>query len=331
MFFDYTAQLRTFFENLPVNQDQSLPHRVVIANGREQLFDFVYPIFDEDYRAVFETNFIRFFYTREIGFETFGLFKFQLETWLLINMPYWNKMFESALLDYDPFSNYKMDETHTKNNNKTQNENRNIINSKTKSGIENKTIDGETNATSNRTGTTASTEESNIVGNSDSVSSKTETGSVTDDNFARNLESTNPDSRLALTASDGEGVIEYASSIKEDTENNTKATTINGNNTTGESSNVDSASKSSANVSDNLTDNSTSAISQIDTIESNETDTKDDTKLNVVEDVEDYVSSKIGKIGNDSFSTMLQEYRSTLMRVERQIFNEMNELFMLVY
>src|SRR5690606_30755344 len=49
--------------------------------------------------------FIRHFYMREIGFETEGLFKFYLETWLLVHMPYYNQLFKSELIEYDPLSN----------------------------------------------------------------------------------------------------------------------------------------------------------------------------------------------------------------------------------
>jgi hypothetical protein len=66
-----------------------------------------YPIFDTNYKAIFETHFIRNFYTREIGFETEGLFKFKLENWLSINMGYFNKMFESELLTFDPLINVR--------------------------------------------------------------------------------------------------------------------------------------------------------------------------------------------------------------------------------
>ena len=103
----YTMQLKTYIEQ--ASQTSTLSTRDKIEQGRTKLFDFEYPIFDETYKKVFETNFIRRFYMTEIGFETEGLFKFHLETWLLINMPYWNKMFESELLQFDPLTNAKMD------------------------------------------------------------------------------------------------------------------------------------------------------------------------------------------------------------------------------
>lgn len=82
----------------------------MIEKGRKKLFDFLYPI-DENYKKEFETKFIRHFYFKEIGFETEGLFKFALEEWLNLNMPYWNKILESTHLEYDPLQNvdYKKD------------------------------------------------------------------------------------------------------------------------------------------------------------------------------------------------------------------------------
>nr|prf protein p11,lower collar [Bacillus phage phi29] len=86
----YTMQLRTYIE-MWSQGETGLSTAEKIEKGRPKLFDFNYPIFDESYRTIFETHFIRNFYMREIGFETEGLFKFHLETWLMINMPYFNK------------------------------------------------------------------------------------------------------------------------------------------------------------------------------------------------------------------------------------------------
>jgi hypothetical protein len=62
---------------------------------------------------------------REIGFETEGLFKFNLETWMIINMPFFNKLFESESLTFDPLTNYKLDTTHNKKADRTSNNNSN--------------------------------------------------------------------------------------------------------------------------------------------------------------------------------------------------------------
>lgn len=79
-----------------------------------KIFNFNYPIFDEEYREYLENKIIRHFYFREIGFETVGRFLFELETKLNEIMPYYNKLYESSLLEFDPLINYQVKETQTR-------------------------------------------------------------------------------------------------------------------------------------------------------------------------------------------------------------------------
>ena len=116
----YSMTLRECLEYWTANDVIST--KDLIEKGRQRLFDFDYEIFDESYRKVFETHFIRKFFMSEIGFETEALFKFQLETWLMIHMPYYNRLFESELLEFDPFSNTKVDVSHNKKNDRKQND-----------------------------------------------------------------------------------------------------------------------------------------------------------------------------------------------------------------
>lgn len=239
--------------------DMATSTRDRIEKGRQLLFDFDYPIFDEAYKAVFETNFIRRFYMKEIGFETEGLFKFQLETWLLINMPYFNKMFESELLEFDPFSNAKMTQNYTKTGNKDG------------------TVEVSRDETRDRT-------------NSQDVN-----GTTSENDFRRTIDNDTPDSRLAITTAEGSGIIEYASHITEDKDNRTTSNDINTSGSSKDTSNLDGTTKTD------------------------------------VTDTETFVQSRVGKTGSQSYSKMLQEYRETLLRIENKMFNEMKQLFMLVY
>lgn len=80
--------------------------KAIIDSGYK-LFDFPYPIFDENYRAVLEGKIIRRYYFREIGFETVGLFKYYLETRLNEIMPYYNEQYLISMnyKQYDPYKN----------------------------------------------------------------------------------------------------------------------------------------------------------------------------------------------------------------------------------
>lgn len=61
-----------------------------------------YPIFDEEYRPVLNRLIIGRYRFREIGAETAALFRHYFLQTLLEIMPYYNKMYESARLQYDP-------------------------------------------------------------------------------------------------------------------------------------------------------------------------------------------------------------------------------------
>ena len=77
----------------------------------DKIFDFFFPIFDEAYRHPLERKILKHYYTREIGQETVGLWKLRMETKLNEIMPYYNKLYESELLEFNPLYdvNYKVD------------------------------------------------------------------------------------------------------------------------------------------------------------------------------------------------------------------------------
>lgn len=74
----------------------------VISKSRAKVFDFSYPIFDEAYRPVLETKILQHYYTREICEETVGLWKLRLKSKMNEIMPYYNKLYNSELLEFNP-------------------------------------------------------------------------------------------------------------------------------------------------------------------------------------------------------------------------------------
>ena len=73
------------------------------------LFD--YPIFDELYRETLNNKIIRAYYFREIGFETFGQFRWQLRRTMHEIMPYYNQLYESEKIIIEPLLTKNMDYT----------------------------------------------------------------------------------------------------------------------------------------------------------------------------------------------------------------------------
>ena len=86
----------------------------IIGLARPKIFDFYYPIFDGNYKQVLETKILKHFYTREIGLETYGLWKLKLDTKLNEIMPYYNKLYTSELLEYNPLWTDDYQVTHNK-------------------------------------------------------------------------------------------------------------------------------------------------------------------------------------------------------------------------
>lgn len=112
----YTTEVRFICETL-AGYDESQGYSKVediIADARPKIFDFDFPIFDESYRNVLETKIIKHYYTREIGLETYALWKLKLDTKLNEIMPYYNKLYKSELLEFNPL--YTKDYTRTTKN-----------------------------------------------------------------------------------------------------------------------------------------------------------------------------------------------------------------------
>lgn len=74
----------------------------VINGSYDKIFDSDIPFFDNDYRLPLEKKILKHYYTREIGYETFGLWKFHLNNKMKEIMPYYNKLYASELIEFDP-------------------------------------------------------------------------------------------------------------------------------------------------------------------------------------------------------------------------------------
>lgn len=109
----YTTEVRFICESLTGHDDSTGYDDIdsIIQDAIPLIFSFDFPIFDEEYRNVLCTKILRHYYTREIGLETYGLWKLKLQTKLNEIMPYYNKLYESELYKYNPL--YDVDMTTT--------------------------------------------------------------------------------------------------------------------------------------------------------------------------------------------------------------------------
>lgn len=118
----YTTELRFVCETAS-GLDESAGYddvNQVLEACHSNIFNFEYPIFDETYRPVLEKKILKHYYTREIGSETVGRWKLWLDARMNEIMPYYNLLYESAMLEFDPFK----DADYTKSGDRTLDDDR---------------------------------------------------------------------------------------------------------------------------------------------------------------------------------------------------------------
>lgn len=84
----------------------------VLEKSWNKIFTTNCTFFDESYRSVLCKKILKHYYLREIGSETVGIWKLWLNTKLEEIMPYYNQLYKSALLEFDPLKDYSVERTH---------------------------------------------------------------------------------------------------------------------------------------------------------------------------------------------------------------------------
>jgi len=76
----------------------------ILIKTWDKIFDQTAFVFwRPELQGMFCTDVLRHYYTREIGFETVGLWKLKLNTKMREIMPYYNQLFETTAIKYEPF------------------------------------------------------------------------------------------------------------------------------------------------------------------------------------------------------------------------------------
>lgn len=128
----YTTEVRFICENsagLSKSEDADNVDSI-LDKCWNKVFNFDFPIFDENYRQVLCRKILKHYYTREIAHETVGRWKLALNAKLNEIMPYYNQLYKSELLEFNPF--YDVDLTRSREGSGTSNKTSN--NTETNSG-----------------------------------------------------------------------------------------------------------------------------------------------------------------------------------------------------
>ena len=113
----YTTEVRFICENksgLEVSGGSSDVDNI-IANSWNKIFTSKVPFFDEEYRSVLCQKILKHYYLREICCETVGIWTLWMNTRLEEIMPYYNQLYNSAKIEFNPMHDVDLTRKHERN------------------------------------------------------------------------------------------------------------------------------------------------------------------------------------------------------------------------
>lgn len=244
----YTTELRYICETV-AGLDESVGYNdtdAIIKAAAPKIFNFDFPIFDPFYKIPLCEKIIEHYYTREIGEETYGLWRLRLRARMREIMPYYNQLYKSAQLTFDPLTDTDVTTTHKL-----------------------------TRAES-----------------SDAQTSGTSSGTSAGSGKTTNAETSKREQDYSDTPQgDSIGVLDKKYLTNVTIENNT---------------------------------GSTSGTQET---ESETSGTSSGTEKRSADSVDDYLERVTGKRGGQSYSTLITEFRETLINIDNMIIDELADLF----
>ena len=319
----------------------------ILTECRDKVFNFSYPIFDEAYRPILEKKILRHYYTREICAESVGLWKHFLCSRLNEIMPYYNKLYESELLQFNPLRDVDITKDHSGSGNKGSESNRTDSETTGNTRTDNLTRTDDFTRTDNLSETTGNTRTDNLSRVTQDSGTEGESGSEVNKNDHWDMYSDTPQG--ALTNVRNESYLTNARHVTDDGTGSTHNTTTtfgkkvtetdtgtvghsgsksntgtqkNGGTSKNTGTVTDSGSKSNTGTQKNggtsintgtVTDSGTRRLTSGSTEEVSTTD--------------QYLEHIVGKTGGTSYSKLLLEYRETFMNIDMMIIDDLSDLF----
>lgn len=261
----YTTEVRFICESY-AGYDMSQDYNnveYVLNESWYKVFDFPFPIFDEEYRVVLCKKILKHYYTREIGLETVGLWKLKLDTLMNEIMPYYNERYKTTVYEFNPLYDVNYSRSFLENQGGENESNR--IGNRDESG----------SGSDRKTGTVGVVDSSTVVGTDKERFSDTPQGGIV------GLENDNYLTSATLNNSNRQ--------------NNGQSTTT-------------------YNVTDSKSDER-----HVNDGESN---------IGKFNTTKDYVENVVGKMGGKSYTSLVTEFRDSLINIDMEIIDSLSELFM---
>lgn len=274
----YTVQLKTLIEN---HFDIGLKD---------------YPIFDENYRNILNEKIINHYLFNEIGMETAELFKFYLNTTMREIMPYYNQLYKSELLEFNPLYDTDLTTVYDKTNDNTSTTDSNNYSYNKSKVTTNGNVENESDSFSHSDAHSTGDSHGNSLGNGNT----------------KNVHSDTPQGFLSINSIENETYATDATMSKTNDINTTMA----------QSHNDETGYANESSHSNSVNNSITNGNSNLDT---------DSNVFNITNNFENYLSHVIGKSAGISYSDLLLRFRETFLNIDMMIIKELNDCFMLLY
>lgn len=348
----YTTQLRYICEQY-AGRTESADYKetpAVIAAARPKLFDFSYPLYDASYKGALETKIINHYYFREIGAETAAQFKFMLARTLNEIMPYYNQLYKTADLEFNPFYDVDYYKSHEGSDHESK------LKTETGSGRSSETQNGTTSDTTSFAGTVETEtngERSTTIDNDTVRTLNTQdqtTFNTTDQRTLNTTDTKTLNTKDTVRQSDtpqgaltGIEANTYLSSAtitdKTGTETLGRSGTDTGHKTGTETTARTGTDQTAVDETQDATESSTSTQESQSTTTGSGTSTnhkEGSTSSNTsgsenINGTDQYLDHVYGKMGGATYAALLQEYRETLINIDMMVINELEVCFMNIY
>lgn len=304
----YTTEVRYICERKSGLENSSGADNIdsIIANSWNKIFTSKAPFFDENYRSVLCQKILKHYYLREICCETVGIWTFWMNERLETIMPYYNQLYRSELIKFEPLNDVNLTRSH----------NRTVDGTEVQNGETSDTTNDTREITNSGTKNTTNDGTRKVTGTNDTKETVTSgtTSSAESNETKRDLYSDTPQG--AITGLENEN---YLTNARKITDNVTSSgsedvnTTRNIDNEYEENGTTNNEEKTTTNNTENMTANGSKIGTNKHTGTSNTT--------------EDYLETLIGKQGSSTYSKMLMEFRETFLNIDMMVIDEFKDLF----
>lgn len=321
----YTTEVRFICETNAglVDSEGFNSINTILDNCIDNVFNFEFPIFDENYRGVLERKILKHYYTREIATETVGLWKHFLDMRLNEIMPYYNKLYESELLEFNPFYDVDLTKDHTGSGTNDTEHERSDSETNTNTRTDNLTRTDNFTRTDDLTRTDSFTRTDNLKSTSQDSGTQGDSGSDVNKNKRWDIYSDTPQG--ALTNVENETYLTNARKIIDDGTGSTHSNTT----TFGKKVVVDdTGTQQNGGTSKNTGTQRNSGTSANTGTQRNDGNKSYSSEFTTgINTTEQYLEHVRGKTPGVSYSKRLQEYRDTFLNIDMQIIEDLSDLF----